>query len=145
MQISKLVEKFPICRISAALMTHQDVDDAGVLPDQIPADVLVQIVGSDGAYDTKQGHAVIAARGAQPPIPQREGAMPWPERTPGAGWRNGAITAIAKGGRSEWKKCSGYRRRSLVENLMYRLRTLKGNSLCGRDVSVCRQPESRSA
>lgn len=124
-------------QIFAALMTHQDVDDASVLPDlldQIPADVPVEIVGGDGAYDTKQGHAVIATRGAQPLIPPREGAMPWPENTPGAGWRNEAITAIAKGGRSEWKKCSGYHRRSLVENLMYRLKTLTGNRLWARRI-----------
>jgi hypothetical protein len=124
-------------QICAALMTHQDVDDASVPPDlldQIPADVPVEIVGGDGAYDTKLGHAVIAARGAQPSIPPREGAMPWPENTPGAGWRNEAIAAIAKGGRSKWKKCSGYHRRSLVENLMYRLKTLTGNRLWTRRI-----------
>jgi hypothetical protein len=121
-------------QICAALMTHQDVDDASVLPDlldQIPADVPVQIVGGDGAYDTTQAHAVIAARGAQPSIPPREGAMPWPENTAGAGWRN---EAIAKGGRAGWKKCSGYHRRSLVENLMHRLKTLTGNRLWARRI-----------
>jgi Transposase DDE domain len=124
-------------QICAALMTHQDVDDASVLPDlldQIPADVPVEIVGGDGAYDTKQAHAVIAARGAQPSIPPREGAMRWPQNTAGAGWRNQAIAAIAKGGRSEWKKGSGYHRRSLVENLMYRLKTLTGNRLWARRI-----------
>jgi hypothetical protein len=124
-------------QICAALMTHQDIDDASVLPDlldQIPVDVPVEIVGGDGAYDTKQGHAMIAERGAQPSIPPREGAMPWPENTPGTGWRNEAITAIAKGGRSEWKKCRGCHRRSLVENLMYRLKTLTGNRLWARRI-----------
>ncbi len=124
-------------QICAALMTHQDVDDASVLPellDQIPADVPLEIVGGDGAYDTKQAHAVIAARGAQPSIPPREGAMPWLENTPGAGWRNEAIDAISESGRPEWKKYSGYHRRSLVENLMYRLKTLTGNRLWARRI-----------
>jgi hypothetical protein len=65
-------------QICPALMTHQDVDDASVLPDlleQIPADLPVEIVGGDGAYDTKHAHAMIAARGAQPSILPREGAM----------------------------------------------------------------------
>ena len=44
------------------------------------------------------------------------------------------IAAIAKGGRAEWKKCSGYHRRSLVENLMYRLKTLTGNCLWARRI-----------
>jgi hypothetical protein len=125
-------------QICAALMTHQDVDDASVLPDlldQIPADVPVEIVCGDGAYDTKHAHAVIAARGAHPSIPPRQGAMPWPEDMAGPDWRNAAIAAIAKGGRSEWKKRSGYHRRSLVENLMYRLKTLTGNCLWARRIS----------
>ncbi|MGF7130768.1 hypothetical protein P3T40_002249 [Paraburkholderia sp. EB58] len=38
---------------------------------QIPADMSAGIVGGDGVCDTKQGHAMIAARGAQPQIFQR--------------------------------------------------------------------------
>ncbi|MDT4840416.1 IS5 family transposase ISBhu1 [compost metagenome] len=126
-------------QVSAALMTHQDVGDADVLPellDQIPTDTPIDTIGGDGAYDTKQCHAAIAARGAQPSIPPREGAMPWPQTTPGAVWRNEAIDAIARSGRREWKTSSGYHRRSLVENLMYRLKTLTGNRLWARDVGA---------
>jgi hypothetical protein len=103
-------------------MTHQDVADAGVLPkllDQIPAD-------------------------AQPSIPPREAAMPWPANTPGASWRNEAIDANARSGRQEWKKRSGYHRRSLVENLMYRLKTLTGNRLWARCIGS-QAPRWRSA
>ncbi len=70
-------------QICAALMTHQDVGDADVLPDlldQLPPDTPVDIVGGDGAYDTKSCHAAIAAAGAQPSIPPREGAAPWADR-----------------------------------------------------------------
>ncbi|MFX1689704.1 IS5 family transposase [Paraburkholderia sp. A2RI-6] len=74
-------------QICAALMTHQDEGDGEVLPDlldQIPADVMIDTIAGDGAYDTKPCHAQIAARGASPSIPPREGAKPWPDRTPGA-------------------------------------------------------------
>ncbi len=91
-------------------------------------------IGGDGAYDTKPCHAQIAARGAAPSIPPREGAMPWPDSTPGAAWRNEVINAIAQSSRREWKKSSGYHRRSLVETLMFRLKTLTGNSLWARKV-----------
>ncbi|MGH1507085.1 IS5-like element IS1420 family transposase [Ralstonia solanacearum] len=124
-------------QICAALMTHQDVGDADVLPDlldQLPPDISVDIVGGDGAYDSKQCHAAIAKRGARPSIPPREGASSWPEATPGAAWRNAAIDAIAKTSRCEWKEASGYHRRSLVENLMYRLKTLTGPCLWARKV-----------
>jgi len=109
-------------QICVAPMTHQDVADADVLPkllDQIPAD-------------------------AQTSIPPREAAMPWPANTPGASWRNEAIDAIARSGRQEWKKRSGYHRRSLVENLMYRLKTLTGNRLWARCIGS-QAPRWRSA
>ena len=95
-------------------MTHQDLDDASALPDlrdQIPADVPIDIVGGDGAYDSRQSHAVIAARDAPVAIPPREGAVPWPQNIPGAGWRNEAIKAIVILGRAQWKKQSGYHRK----------------------------------
>jgi hypothetical protein len=114
--------------VRAALMTHQDVDDASVLPgllDQIPADEPIETIGGDGAYDTKRCHAAIAAR---------EGAKPWPECTPGASWRNEAIGDIVRDGRGEWKKRSGYHRRSLVENTMYRFKILTGNRLWSRRI-----------
>lgn len=44
------------------------------------------------------------------------------------------MDAIAKSNRSEWKKASGYHRRSLVENLMYRLKTLTGHLLWAREI-----------
>lgn len=122
-------------QVRAALMTHQDVADGDVLTellDQIPGDEQIAIIRGDGAYDTKPCHAAIAARGATPSIAPREGAAHWPTHTPGATWRNDAVDAIARDGRREWKKDSGYHRRSLAENAMYRLKTLTGNCLWAR-------------
>jgi hypothetical protein len=124
-------------QICAALMTHQDEGDGEVLPDlldQIPADVAIDTIGGDGAYDTKACHARIAARGATPSVPPREGATPWPESTPGAAWRNAAIDSIAQSSRREWKQASGYHRRSLAETLMYRLKILTGSCLWAREI-----------
>lgn len=124
-------------QICAALMTHQDEGDGEVLPDlldQIPNDVPIDIIGGDGAYDTKPCHAQIATRGAIPSIPPREGAIPWPDSTPGAAWRNVAIDAIAKSSRRQWKQESGYHRRSLAETLMYRLKILTGPCLGAREI-----------
>lgn len=122
-------------QVRAALMTHQDVSDGDVLAellDQIPDDEQLDVIGGDGAYDAKPCHAAIAARDATPSIPPREGAVHWPASTLGATWRNTAVDAIARLGRREWKKDSGYHRRSLAENAMYRLKTLTGNRLWAR-------------
>ncbi len=113
-------------------MTHQDVADGDVLAEllyQIPDDELLDVIGGDRAYDTKPCHATIAAT---PSIPPREGAVHWPANTSGATWRNNAVDAIARLSRHEWKKDSGYHRRSLAENAMYRFKTLTGNCLWAR-------------
>ncbi|KVW29246.1 transposase [Burkholderia ubonensis] len=123
--------------VRAALMTHQDVADGNLLAtllDQIPGDKQIDVIGGDGAYDTKLCHAAIAARGAVPSIPPRDGAAHWPANTPGATWRNVAVDMIARDGRRKWKKGSGYHRRSLAENTMYRFKTLTGNRLWARRV-----------
>jgi hypothetical protein len=125
-------------QVCAAMMTHQDVGDGEVLPDlldQIPPDTPIDTIGGDGAYDTQACYAAITARGAMPSIPPREGAVPWPSTTPGADRRNEALDTIARDGRREWKKSSGYHRRSLAETLMFRLKTLTGPCLWARKTS----------
>ena len=84
----------------------------------------------------KAARVAIAACGALAIIPPVEGAVPWPASHLGALERNGAIERIARSGRQDWKEKSGYHRRSLVENLMYRFKTLTGDRLWARDVDV---------
>ena len=50
--------------------------------------------------------------------------------------RNEAIDHIARSGKQDWKDKSGYHRRCLVANLMYRFKALTGDSLWARDVDV---------
>ncbi|RQS38894.1 IS5 family transposase, partial [Burkholderia sp. Bp8986] len=110
-------------QIRAALMPHQDVADGDVLAellDQISTEERLETVGGDGTYDSKPCHAAIAARGATPRIPPRDGAVHWKATVRGSAWRNDAVDTIAQLGRREWKKSFGYHRRSLAENAMYR-------------------------
>jgi hypothetical protein len=126
-------------QVCAVLMTHRDVDDASVLPEllaQLPPGTKVEVVGGDGAYDSKAGRAAIAASGALALIPPVEGAVHWPASQAGSSERNAAIDHIAQSGKQDWKNKSGYHRRSLVENLMYRFKTLTGDRLWARDVDV---------
>lgn len=124
-------------QVRAVLMTHQDVADGDVLAellDQIPSGERLDIVGGDGAYDSKRCHAAIALRGATPSIPPRDGAVHWKTTVPGAAWRNDAVDTITRVGRREWKKDCGYHRRSLAENAMYRFKTLTGSCLWARRI-----------
>lgn len=108
--------------IRAIEVTDNSVGDAPMLPEllgQIPPDEAVASVSGDGAYDTKACHAAIIERGAQAVIPPRKNAQPWKVTLAGALARNEALRACHRLGRSIWKKCSGYHRRSLVETKMH--------------------------
>ena len=109
-------------------VTTADWGDAEVfapLRDQVEGEV--SQVSGDGAYDTANTHAAIAERGAKATIPPREGAVPWGNDHP----RDAILDEIAAKGRADWKKDSGYHRRSLAENMMYRLKQL-GDRLFSR-------------
>jgi hypothetical protein len=126
-------------QVCAVLMTHKDVIDASVVPEllvQIPLEAKIEAVGGDGAYDTKAARAAIAGRGALALIPPAEDAVHWPASQAGAQERNEAIEHIARRGKQDWKEQTGYHRRSLVENLMYRFKTLTGDKLWARNVKV---------
>jgi transposase len=84
-------------------------------------------VSADGAYDTERCHRSIAERGAQAAIPPRDGAVRWGDNHP----RDATLAAIADRGRDGWKEDSGYHRRSLAENMMFRLKQL-GDRLFSR-------------
>ncbi|MDR6500221.1 hypothetical protein J2785_003377 [Burkholderia ambifaria] len=117
-------------QVRAALMTHWDVADVDVLAellDRIPEDEQLDVIGGNGAYDSKPCHAAIATRNATPSIPPHEGAVHWPANTPGATWRTDTVDTITRVGRREWKKASDYYRRSLAENAIYCFKTLTGN------------------
>ena len=119
-------------QVCAVLMTHKDVDDASVVPEllaQIPQATKVEVVIGDGAYDTMAARAAIAECGALAVIPPVEGAVHWPASQAGAPVRSEAIEHIARSGKQDWKDSSGYHRRSLVENLMCRFKTLTGDRL----------------
>lgn len=88
----------------------------------------VEQIDADGAYDTRRAYEAAAARGAALAVPPRENAVPWEEGHP----RNKVLAQIAEQGLAEWKKSSGYHRRSLAENAMYRLKQLFGDTLASR-------------
>ncbi|KAF1015430.1 MAG: IS5 family transposase ISBam3 [Burkholderia gladioli] len=126
-------------QVHAALIPHQNVANGNPLAkllDQIPREEYIDVIGGDGAYNTKRCYAAIAVRSAILAIPLPEGAAHWPADMPGAALRSGAVDAIARDGRREWKQDSGYNLRSLAENAMYRFRALTGNCLWARHIDA---------
>lgn len=97
-------------------------------------DVLGQVEGdisqvdAEGAYDTRAVYEAVVARGAQAVIPPRENAVPWEANHP----RTLTLASIDSLGMPAWKNESGYHRRSLAENAMYRLKQLFSERLASR-------------
>ena len=109
-------------------ITAADWGDSEVLPgllDQVEGEV--SQVSADGAYDSHGCHAAIAERDARATIPPRDGAVAWGDGHP----RDAILQEIEAKGLAGWKNDSGYHRRSLAENMMYRLKQL-GDSLYSR-------------
>ena len=109
-------------------VTSADWHDSEVFPDLL-AQVEGQVaqVSADGADDTEGTHAAIAERQARATIPPRHDAVPWGNDHP----REALLAEIGARGRAGWKEASGYHRRSIAENMMYRLKQL-GDRLFSR-------------
>ena len=121
--------------IRAAEFTTSEIGDAPMLPElpgQIPPDQEIASVTADGAFDTRNCHDAIAARGAAAIIPPRKNAKPWKPDTAGAIARNEILRTSKRVGRTIRRRWSGYHRRSRAETRMHRVKLL-GQRLSARD------------
>ncbi len=99
----------------------------------------VTSVAADGAYDTEGVYESIQARGRGRPVrvlvpPGRDAQL---SRRPSAALkeRNRNIRSIRKLGRRHWPKRSGYSRRSMVENTIYRYKRTFGREMRSRTLA----------
>ncbi len=118
--------------IRAAATTTSSTSDGEMLTkllDQAPQ-TLCQ-VSADGGYDRRTCYEAIAKREAKAAIPPRRGARIWQHGNCKAERlaRDENLRRIRQVGRAQWKRESGYHRRSLAETAMFRLKTLFGATL----------------
>jgi len=122
--------------IEAVVLTTNDFKDSEVLPDlmeQIEGEV--KQLSGDGGYDSHETYEYIASLGASTVIPPRKDAVIAQHgncKTPPKA-RDEVLRAIRKVGRKNWKRQSGYHKRSLAETAMFRFKTLFGNTLSSRE------------
>ena len=108
---------------------------------QVPA-LLEQIddplasVSADGAYDTKAVYEAAQAKGegraVRVIIPPGRDAQLSPMPSVALRERNRNIRSIRELGRREWHRSSGYTKRSMVENTVFRYKTIIGRSMRSR-------------
>jgi len=123
--------------IQAALLTEAGVHDAEVV-EPLLEQVEQPLAGlsADGAYDRANVYQAAQARAPTAPIaipPRRDAkiqqhgnrhAPPLP--------RDETLRYIRRHGRAQWKRVSGYHRRSLAETAVFRLKTIFGDRLSAR-------------
>jgi hypothetical protein len=116
-----------------ARRTH-DCTQVPVLLEQL--DEPVASVSEDGAYDTRAVYEAAHERGdgqaVRVLIPPRRPAQLSPQPSSALQERDRNIRSIRELGRREWHTCSGYSRRSLVENTVFRYKTIIGRSMRSR-------------
>ena len=120
--------------VMAMELTEAKVHDCKVLATLLSKQKNIGKIYGDGAYSFKENFESIEKLGGTPLIPIRSGTC-LVKKNPTAGEQlmNGLLETIwQSGGKSIWKKTSGYHRRSLVETHMSRLKTILGGVLRGR-------------
>jgi IS5 family transposase len=115
--------------------THDATQGAALLG-QI--DDPVALVSADGAYDSRNvyeaAHKHSEGREVRVLIPPGRNAQLSRRPSTALEERNRNIRSIRALGRRAWHKRSGYSRRSLVENVVYRYKTIIGRSVRGRSL-----------
>jgi len=119
-----------------ARRTH-DCTPVPALLEQISAPIAS--VSADGAYDTTTVYEVAQVKGegraVRVLIPPGRDAQLAPRPSAALEERNRNILFIRELGRREWHTRSGYSKRSLVENTMYRYKTIIGRSMRSRTLA----------
>jgi hypothetical protein len=122
--------------VASDLTSHRTADCARVpvLMEQI--DDPVASVSADGAYDAAAVYEAAQGKGeghtVRVLIPPGRDAQLSPRHSSAQSERNRNIRSIRELGRREWHTCSGYSRRSLVENTVFRYKTIIGRSMRSR-------------
>jgi len=133
--------------ILASTLTTDDVGDASQVPNllgQIEDDV--DSFTGDGAYDDQEVYKSVEGRDPESParvvIPPRKNAVLSDAADTSPTQRDCHIIVIRKHGRETWEAVSGYGRRLLAENAVYRYKTIIGRKLHARDPS-CQRTETQ--
>lgn len=114
----------------AAVVTTNNFADSQVLEDLLEqVEDEISQVGGDGAYDKRNCYEAIRERKAKAAIPPRRDAKIWQHGNSKSERliRDENVRRIREVGRKQWKKESGYHRRSLAETQVFRIKTIFGD------------------
>ena len=127
--------------ILSAKMTRCESLDGNQLPELLEEvkGEISQVTG-DGAYDKKECYRAVFKRGAKPVFPPQHNAIVQRnkhKKEPALNLRDEVIEFMKRGHDPEaqrklWKETNHYHRRSLIESMMWRMKTLFGDEIRSR-------------
>jgi hypothetical protein len=123
--------------IQAMRLTENNISDDAVVEDML-AQIEQRLLScaADGAYDKRKVYEALKEHSPDVDIliPPRKDARIWQHGNSKAKplKRDENLRYIRKHGRRQWKEDSGYHKRSLVETVMFRLKTIFGSELSTR-------------
>jgi len=125
--------------IQAVTLSEASLDDAAAAADLIDqTQAPIEQVGGDGAYDKAKVYDVCQEQEiATVTIPPRRDARIWQHGNCKAPPhpRDENLRQIRRVGRKNWKRESGYHRRSLAETMVFRFKTIFGDRLQARELT----------
>ncbi len=123
-------------QIHAQVLTDSSDDDAktGIKVIKKTKGKLASVTG-DAAYDTVAIYEQAGSRGAKVVIPPTRSASV-SKRGSRSAERDRTIKRVAKLGRRQWKKESGYHRQGTVENAFFRYKSMLGDRLHARGLAA---------
>lgn len=119
----------------AVVVTTNSFKDSQILPGLLDhVEGKIRQVSADGAYDSRNCYDAIRKRKARAAIPPQKRAKIWQHGNTKAERhiRDENLRAIRKKGRREWKRESGYHRRSLAETQVLRVKLIFGERVSAR-------------
>jgi IS5 family transposase len=119
----------------AVVVSTNSFKDSQLLPDLLEqVEEQIRQVSADGAYDSRNCYDAIREREAKAAIPPQKRAKIWQHGNTKAQRhiRDENLRAIRRKGRREWKRESGYHRRSLAETQVFRVKTIFGERVSAR-------------
>jgi hypothetical protein len=125
--------------VASDLTSRQTRDAARVAALLAQIENRVSSVAAHGVYDTKSVYEAAQEKGegraVRVLIPSGRNAQLNPRPSGALKERNRNIRSIRRFGRREWHKRSGYNKRSMVNNAIYRYKTMIGRGMRSRAVA----------
>ena len=117
----------------AEILTENDIDDAQVVAPLLEgATVAIKSFRGDGAYDKQKVRKLLTTQEIEQIIPPQNNAVVSKKARSELLARDKAIKRIKQVGRKQWKKETGYHKRSIAEVAMYRYKTILGDKILAK-------------